>query len=226
MKTGTGTEKIRIIIVDDHGVMRAGLRLLLEMQPDMEVVGEAGDGEMAVQLADEVDPDVVILDLELPVMGGLQAAEKIREVRPMSRILVLTMHEDPSLVRAVMAEGCAGYVVKDALGEELISAIRTVHQGRNYINAPLFSNEVVNNPAERPITAGVSIEELSGRERQVLELLAKGYTNQQIGERLHISPRTVGTYRFRLSEKLGLSTRADIVRYALESGLLRPNIRS
>jgi two-component system response regulator NreC len=220
------TEKIRILIVDDHGVMRAGLRALLETQPDMEVVGEAGDGERAVQMAREIVPDVVVLDLELPGMSGIRATKEIRETCPDTHVLALTMHEDKSFVRAVMAAGGAGYIAKNALGDELVSAIRTVHKERTYINVPYSRKEAESFLDERPegrtAKAGKGIESLSDRERQVLELLAQGYTNQQIGERLHLSTKTIGTYRFRLSEKLGLDTRADIVRFALEIGLLGP----
>lgn len=220
------TGKIRILIVDDHGVMRAGLKALLDAQPDMRVVGEAGDGESAVEMAREINPDVVVLDLELPGMSGIQATQKIRESCPDTHVLALSMHEDRSFVRAVMAAGGAGYVAKNALGDELVSAIRTVHKERTYINVPYSRREadrvLDGRQEDRSGKAGRGIENLSDRERQVLELLAQGYTNQQIGERLRLSAKTIGTYRFRLSEKLGLDTRADIVRFALETGLLGP----
>ncbi len=218
--------EIRVLIVDDHGVMRAGLRSLIDAQTDMVVIGEAKDGVEAVQKALENFPDVVVLDLELPGMSGIQVAEKIIEGCVKTRVLALTMHDDRSFVRQAVAAGATGFVAKEALGDELMSAIRTVHQGRTYINVALSQGEaegILDDPTtEKGTKPATKVEKLSEREQQVLELLAQGFTNQQIGERLHLSPKTIGTYRYRISEKLGLETRADIVHFALKTGILGP----
>lgn len=216
---------IKVMIVDDHGVMRAGLKALISAQSDMVVVGEARDGEEAVAKAVEVSPDVAVVDLELPRMGGIQVIQEILKRCPETRMLALTMHDDQSFVKDVIAAGGTGYVVKDALGDELMVAIRAVHQGRTYINVSISGkgaggllDDGSEGEAEQP---GGAIKSLSDRELQVLELLAQGFTNQQIGKLLHLSPKTIGTYRFRISSKLGLDTRADIVRFALETGILK-----
>jgi DNA-binding NarL/FixJ family response regulator len=219
-------DKMRVMIVDDHGVMRAGLRALIERQPDMEVVAEAGTGEDAVERAREIPLDVVIMDVGLPKMSGVDAIKRILEISPKTRVLALTMYEDEPLVRSVIAAGGKGYVVKSALGDELISAVRAVSQGRFHITSSLstgeFNSFLDGGSGGSASGRGAPAEKLSAREKQVLELLAQGYTNQEIGRTLKISPGTVGTYRFHIYEKLGLNTRADIVRYALESGLLKP----
>ena len=218
---------IRVLVVDDHGVMRAGLKALIEAQNDMEVVGEARDGKEAVAVACEKEPDVVVIDLELPVLNGIDATRLIRKRCHQVRVLALTMHDEQGYVQEVIAAGGTGYVVKDALGDELISAIRAVNQGRTYINVPLSSASADGILSDQPDSASATLnrelEALSEREQQVLDLLAQGFTNQQIGKELHLSPKTIGTYRYRISNKLGLETRADIVRFALETGILKPS---
>jgi DNA-binding NarL/FixJ family response regulator len=214
---------IRVLIADDHGVLRAGLRTLIAAQPDMEVVGEAADGDEAVRRAAELDPDVIVLDVEMPRTGGLTALHRLRSTCPRARVLILTMHDEPTLVRSALEAGASGFVVKEALGDDLLAAVRTVYQGRGYINMSLAAREGAAAPSPQASALpepGRTMSRLSQREHQVLEMLAQGFTNQEIGARLHLSPRTIGTYRSRLNDKLGLRTRADIVRYALESGLL------
>jgi two-component system response regulator NreC len=214
-------EPIRVLIVDDHGVMRAGLQAMISAQADMAVVGCASSGDDALFLAPKARPDVIVLDVEMPGRGGLECMPLLRHACPDARVLVLTMHDDPVLVRRSFEAGASGYVVKEALGDDLLAAIRTVHHGRSYINVSM--------PQDGQATAASALEpagdklvddRLSGRERQVLEMLAQGLTNSEIGKRLHLSPRTIGTYRGRLNEKLGLRTRADIVQFALDSGML------
>jgi len=214
--------RIRVLIVDDHAVLRAGLRMLIGGQPDMEVVGEAADGEDAVQRAPELRPDVVLMDITMPGIGGIRAIEQIRRVCPESRVLVLTMHDVPAYLRSVLAAGASGYVVKRAADSELISAIRGVHRGRTVLD-PALATRVVQGGLRRRSAAAQApgpASVLSQREREVLELVAQGFTNQQIADRLGLSVKTVETYRSRLVEKLGLRSRADLVRYALDSGLL------
>jgi two-component system response regulator NreC len=212
---------IRILVVDDHAVLRAGLRMLLAAQADMDVVGEAADGEAAVAAAVEARPDVALVDITMPGAGGVRAIERIRAASPRTRVLVLTMHDLPAYVRLALAAGAAGYVVKRAADAELLSAIRAVHQGRTVVDPRLVGQLIpVRHRGREPGAAPAS--PLSPRERDVLELVAQGYTNQQIASRFGVSVKTVETHRARLTEKLGLRSRAELVRYALDSGLLAP----
>jgi two-component system response regulator NreC len=212
---------IRILIADDHAVLRAGLRMLIAAQPDMEVVAEAADGQEALRKAVETRPDVVIMDLTMPGSGGIQAIERIRQEVAGTRVLVLTMHDVPAYLRSALAAGASGYVVKRAADAELLSAIRNVHRGRTVLDPTLAVMLVRGGlrKSETPAPPRGSADLLSPREREVLELVAQGYTNQQMADRLGLSVKTVETYRSRLVEKLGLQSRADLVRYALDSGL-------
>ena len=212
---------IRVLIADDHAVLRAGLRMLIGAQPDLEVVGEAADGDAALRKALETRPDVVLMDITMPGSGGLKAIERIREECPKTRVLVLTMHDVPAYLRSALAAGASGYVVKSAADSELLSAIRSVHRGRTVLDPALAATVVQSALGKRAVgsQAGVPVNPLSPREREVLDLVAQGYTNQQIADRLGLSIKTVETYRTRLVEKLGLRSRADLVRYALDSGL-------
>lgn len=215
--------KIRIVIADDHALLRSGLRMLIDAQSDMEVVGEAGDGAEAVQRTQELDPDVLLMDLTMPGTDGMEALTRCRRDCPRSRVLVLTMHDSEHHLRAAIAASAAGYVAKRAADTELLSAIRTVHEGRCYFSAALDAPGTL--PLDPPLPLPLSDTPetlLSRRERQVLEFIAWGHTNQEIADRLHISVKSVETYRTRLGDKLGLRTRADLVRYAMRAGLLRP----
>ena len=213
--------QIRVLIADDHAVLRAGLRVLIGAQPDMDVVGEAADGEEAVQRVAETRPDVALVDITMPGSSGIKAIERIRQTCPATRVLVLTMHDVPAYLRSALAAGATGYVVKRAADSELLSAIRGVHRGRTVLD-PALATAVVQGAIGRKATVGQPggpAGLLSPREREVLDLVAQGYTNQQIADRLGLSVKTVETYRSRLVEKLGLRSRADLVRYALDSGL-------
>jgi len=213
---------IRVFLVDDHAMVRSGLALLIHSQDDMQVVGEAEEAETAVRLVEEHQPDIVVLDLSMPGGGGLKAIDQLREVSPQSRILVLTMHDDYAYMRAAMAAGTAGYVVKTAADRELISAIRTLSQGRTYISLS-FTEGDLESGRDLPVPGNAGTVELSKRERQVLEFVAYGYTSQQIADHLGLSVKTVDGYRARISEKLDLRNRADLVRFALENGVLDPS---
>ncbi len=216
------TDRIRVLIVDDHGVMRAGLHALIERHADLQVVGEAAAGGDALQKVAELSPDVVVMDIGLPDMSGVDAIRRIRASTRAVALVALTMHDDPALVRAVLAAGGSGYVVKTALGDELVSAIRAAHGGGYHISASLSGAALQDVLAGAPSPAvGSAADRRTPREQEVLELLAQGYTNQEIGGKLGLSAGTVGTHRFHIGEKLGLRTRADIIRYALETGLLR-----
>lgn len=212
--------RIRILLADDHAVLRAGLRALITSQPDMDVVGEAGDGDEAARKAATLRPDVAIVDITMPGPGGIKTIERIRRDAPATRVLVLTMHDVPAYLRAALAAGAVGYVVKRAADSELIAAIRDVHRGRTVLDSSLATQVVQSGVRRRPSPGGAAPSPLSPREREVLELVAQGYTNQQIADRFGLSVKTVETYRARLVEKLGLQSRAELVRYALDSGLL------
>jgi DNA-binding NarL/FixJ family response regulator len=220
-------EKIRILIADDHAVLRAGLRILINTQPDMEVVGEAADGSEAVRKAVETEPNVALMDITMPASGGIKAIERIRQECPQTRVLVLTMHDDIAYLRSALAAGGSGYVVKKAADSELLSAIRAVHKGHMFVDLASDRINVQDVLVSRAVKAQTRLgggpkSLLSQREREVLHLVAQGYTNQQVADRLCLSVKTVETYRSRLVEKLELRNRADLVRYALEIGLLGP----
>jgi two-component system, NarL family, response regulator NreC len=204
-------KKIRLLLADDHAILRAGLRMLLDAQPDMVVVGEAADGEEAVLRAAATSPDVAIVDLTMPGLSGVETLQRLRREHPATRLLVLTMHEDPGYARVALAAGAAGHVVKDRESSVLLAAIRSVHQGRPFVQVG----------ADAPVTEipPASAPTLSPRERQVLELLALGHTNREAADVLSLSVKTVETHRARLSDKLGLQSRADIVRHARDLGL-------
>ncbi|MCB1154736.1 MAG: response regulator transcription factor [Deltaproteobacteria bacterium] len=216
---------IRILIVDDHAILRYGLRALFDARADMEVVGEASDTSEAIRQAEATTPDIVLLDLTMPGRSGVQAISEIHKVSPKSRCLILTMHDDPVYLKSVLAAGGAGYVVKKSAHNELLTAIKTVHEGRSYIGLTLPTDglkEVTDIQAARANGGrNGSSPRLSRRERDVLRLVAHGFTNKQIAEKLSISLKTVETYRSRVTEKLGLKHRADLVRYALDLGLLQ-----
>jgi two-component system response regulator NreC len=214
--------KIRVLLADDHAVLRAGLRMLINAQPDMEVAGEASSGEEALRLARELTPDLVLMDISMPGAGGIEATAQIRRDCPKVRVLALTMHDDPAYLRSVLAAGGSGYILKRAADTELLSAIRITHRGETYL-APSLAGAVVQEVLGRRAKKGegdLPGDSLSEREREVLRLVAQGHTNQQVADRLALSVKTVETYRARLMEKLGLKSRADLVRYALSTGLL------
>ena len=217
-------DTIRVMIADDHAILRAGLRSLLALQEDMELIAEAIDGQDAVSKAEQNKPDVLLMDITMPGMNGIEALKHVRNVSPESRVLILTMHDDHAYLRSVLAAGGSGYLVKRAADTELLAAIRTVHQGRSYIDVGLDNNQLQavldNEEQETTDAGGRSLDTLSERERQVLELVALGYTHKEVGEELSVSVKTVETYRSRLSEKLGLRSRAELVKFALDRGLL------
>jgi two-component system, NarL family, response regulator NreC len=206
---------IRVLIVDDHSVVRAGVRLLLEHEEDMEPVGEAADARQALEMARRLTPDVVVMDVVMPGTTGVDAAAEIRHALPDVRILMLSMQDDPSYVRQAFANGATGYVLKEAADAELVTAVRRVASGEQYVHPSLGAKLVGDSgPAKR------DDDPLSDREREVLSLLALGYTNQEIADRLVVSVRTVEAHRAHILTKLRLSTRAELVRYAIDTGLL------
>lgn len=207
--------KIRLLLADDHAILRAGLRMLLEAQPDMTVVAEASDGEEALRRARETRPDVAVVDLTMPGLSGVETLEQMHRECPATRLLVLTMHDDPAYARVARAAGASGHVIKDSESAELLAAIRAVHRGRIFVQVGADAS-----PAGPPASSARA-PALSQRERQVLEMLARGHTNREIAHRLSLSTKTVETHRSRLGDKLGLHTRAELVRLALDLGLIR-----
>jgi two-component system response regulator NreC len=216
--------KIRVLIADDHSLVRAGLKSLIAAQPDIELVAEAANGAQAVEKAIETQPDVVLMDLTMPKYGGISAITSIRQACPRTHVLALTMHDDPSYLRSVLAAGGAGFVVKSAADTELLSAIRAVAQGRTSVYLSMSEQNAQDaftpHTLKDSATSPPAIDLLSAREHEVMALVAQGFTSQEVAERLKLSVKSVETYRARLMQKLGLRKRADLVRLALECGLL------
>lgn len=208
--------RTRVLLADDHAILRAGLAMLVRAQPDLEVVAEAADGVEALEKIRRTKPDVVILDLTMPRMNGFDALREIVREMPETKVLVLTMHDDPAYGRSLLAAGALGYVTKKAADRELLTAIRAVREGRYFVDLTQAHDMLPGLGTRLP----ASRELLSQRERQVLELLARGHTHQEVADRLALSIKTVETYLARLTAKLGLHRRAELVRYALETGML------
>lgn len=205
----------RLLIADDHQILRAGLHKLLEADPNMLVVGEATSGEEAIALSAALSPDVVLMDINMPGMNGLDATCKIFEAGVKTKIIMLTMHEDVELLQACIRAGASGYIVKRAAESELIDAIYAAMRGIVYIHPSLIGSLVT--PTAKPvIPPPASVEPLTVREEEILKFIVKGYTNRQIAEELSISVRTVETHRANLMDKLNLRSRVDLVRYANE----------
>jgi len=218
--------KARIVLADDHPLLRQGLRLVIDAEPDLEVAGESASGEEAIRLVAATRPDVLLLDITMPGGGGIGALEPCRAACAGTRVLMLTMHEDAEYLRVALASGAAGFLLKSAVGSVLLAAIRAVHRGRTYVDPVLAGaalRGVLGAPGRNARQGPAAL--LSPREVEVLGQLALGYTNQEIAARLSVGVKSVETYRARLSEKLGLSGRAELVRYAMENGIVVPEKR-
>jgi two-component system response regulator NreC len=211
----------RILIADDHGVLRAGLRALLDAAPDLKVVGDAADGDEALRLTEELQPDVVLMDISMPGCGGIEATARLRQLKSDIRVLILTFHEDETLLKEAMRAGASGYIVKRAVESELINAIRAVLRGDLYIHSGMTRALLADSSTAGP-RSQMSVEKLTPREMEVLRLVAQGHTNRQIADLLTISVRTVETHRANLMGKLHLESRVELVRYAAEHGLFDP----
>jgi two-component system, NarL family, response regulator NreC len=208
---------IRAVVVDDHAVVRSGIKLLLDREDDIEVVGEAGNAKDAIFRARALKPDVILLDVVMPGQSGIEVLPDLLKEAPDTKVLVLSMQDDPSYVREAFAAGASGYVLKEAADEEVVAAVREIANGRNYVHPALGARMVAAEAQER---AAAEADPLSDREREVLRLLALGHTNQEIAKMLYISVRTAETHRAHIMQKLRLETRAELVRYALAHGLL------
>ncbi len=215
-------EKIRVVLADDHAVLRAGLKALIEDEPDIEVVGEASNGAEAIEVVQHERPDVVVMDIAMPVMNGLEATERIGELGLNTKVLVLTMHAEEQYLFQVLQAGGSGYVLKQSADSELMDAIRSVHRGEAFLypsGVRLLLQAYLK--GDKPVGGKAEHSRLSDREEQVLALTAEGYSNQEIADRLFLSSKTVDTYRQRIMEKLDLHHRSELVRYALDRGLLK-----
>jgi len=208
--------KIRVFLVDDHAVVRAGIRALIEMQADMEVVGEAESAAEALERAEAASPDVAVVDISMPDESGVRVIERLREVSPRTRSLALTMHNDPMYVRAVVEAGGCGYLVKSAAHSDFLQAIRSVYDKRFYLDPSLADDATTESGASS------QAEVLNERERQVLRLVALGYTNREVADKLDLSTKSIEAYRARLRQKLGVQTRAELVQIARDLGLFEP----
>lgn len=213
---------IRLLVADDHGLLRAGLVALLNAESGMTVVGEAEDEHSAVSLTVEKKPDIVLMDISMPDSGGIQATRRIKQLVPESRILILTVHEDKGLMQEAIRAGAMGYILKRAIKSELVNAIQAVMRGELYLHPAMARLLFLQTPPQQPEVRMTPepFEPLTFRETEVLRLIARGYTNSQIGESLHISVRTVEYHRGNLTAKLNLRSRAELMMYAEEKGLI------
>jgi two-component system, NarL family, response regulator NreC len=214
-------DPIRILLADDHAVLRGGLRALLSLEPDMDVIGEAGTGEEAVQRVKTMQPDVVVMDLEMPGMGGFEATRAVAALGLRTRVLVLTSLAEEDHLLEVLEAGGSGFVHKSSADRDLVEAIRTVARDEVFLYPRAAKLLLQGYKRAEDKGEASPLEELSGREREVLTLAAEGFSSAEIGKKLFLSPKTVDTYRARLMQKLGLSHRSELVRFALQTGLLK-----
>lgn len=215
--------RTRVLIAEDHAIVREGIRMILDAEPDFEVVGEAKDGEEAMQLARTLRPDVVVMDISMPHVSGVEATREIKRTLPDTHILILTMHEEESYVFQLLQLGASGYVLKRAAATDLVDAVRAASRGEAFLY-PSVARSVVQDYLDRLRTGEASerYDGLTDREREILVLLAEGLTNAQIADRLYISVKTVQTHRSHIMEKLDLHDRTLLVRYAVRKGLIQP----
>jgi two-component system, NarL family, response regulator NreC len=210
---------IKVLIADDHSIVRAGLRTLIKAEADLELIGEATGGVEAIEKVQLLHPDVLVLDLSMPDLDGLAVTRQLKELKSTCSILILTVHEDEALLREAIKIGSAGYIIKHAADDELISAIRAVHRGEIYVHPKMIRALIrIDSNDEKP---GREVHEtLTGREEEVLKLIVQGYTNRQVADELSISVRTVEGHRANLTEKLGIRSRVELLRYAREKKII------
>lgn len=206
---------ISVLLVDDHRLIRVGLRNILQAQSDIEIAGEAGDGEEAVRLARELRPNVVVLDVNMPGMNGIEATRKLARLEPAPKILIVSVQKQDPVPSRLLEAGAAGYLTKEAAADEILAAVRQVHAGRKYLSADIARELALGN-----LGGASPLSTLSDREMEVLLLVAEGMSLQDIAEKLHVSPKTVATYRYRLYDKLGVANDVELARYALRHGLV------
>jgi two-component system, NarL family, response regulator NreC len=209
----------KILIADDHGIVRAGLRALIHAETEMELVGEASGGYETIELVEKNQPDVLVLDLSMPDLDGIAVTRSLKAKFPGLRILILTLHEDKALLKEAIKAGAAGYILKRAAESELVSAIRTILRGDLYVD-PSLVRTLIGEPRRAAPNSPAATEALTPRETEILKLIVEGNTNRQIGEQLKISFRTVEGHRANIADKLGLHSRVELVRYARDHGML------
>lgn len=212
-------KKIKVLIADDHAVLRSGLKMMLNSQADMVVVAEASHDSETILLSEKHQPDIILLDLTMPEHGGIRAIPKIKKRCPLSKILVLTMHDDDSYLKDVLTVGGNGYILKKAADTDLLSAIRSVYRGENYID-PSMTKHLIFDMFGAGDENKEGNNQLSQRETEVLKYMAHGYTNKQISETIFVSIKTVETYKVRIKKKLNISRRSELIRYAINKGLI------
>jgi len=215
----TAAQPWRLLLVDDHPILRAGLHALLSAQEDFDVVAEAESGETAISLARATNPDLVLLDFSLPGICGAEAARHLKQELPRTRVLAVSVHDEPAIVRRVLDAGADGYLLKRSACDELVTAVRTVVMGMPYLD-PALAGQPTPQSSQRRAPGALKAATLSDREAEVTRLLAQGFTMKEAAQQLSLSPRTLETYRARAMEKLGLKTRADLIRYAMRRGWL------
>jgi DNA-binding NarL/FixJ family response regulator len=209
--------KIKILVVDDHAIMRDGIRALLGLHDDIEIVGEASEGNEAIEKAEELAPDVVVMDIAMPGMDGLEATRRITKKNPKVKVLVLSQHDNKEYILSAIKAGVVGYVPKRALGLELVSAIRAVHQGDSYLY-PSAAAAVIRDYLKGAVKE--PYDRLTAREREILKLIAEGHTSREIADKLFISLKTVLGHRTKIMEKLDLHNRTELIKYAMRKGLV------
>jgi two-component system response regulator NreC len=216
-------DKLRIILAEDHETVREGLKLIVNSQTDMEVIGEANNGSAAIKLARELAPDIVVMDISMPELNGLKATKKLKQVCPQVKVLTLTRHTDDAYLQQLIQAGASGYVLKQSAPTELIRAIHAVSEGKSYLD-PALTNKVMGGYASRAASRrGEKRSDLTDREAEVLRLIAWGYSNKEIGARMDISVKTVEAHKANAMQKMDMRSRIDIVRYAILQGWLQDN---
>jgi DNA-binding NarL/FixJ family response regulator len=219
---GSIMTKIRILLADDHTILRQGLKRILELDPTFEVVGEAGDGREAVKKAEALTPDVVVMDISMPILNGIEATRQIAKALPKTKILILTVHESDQIALEILHAGATGYLLKDTAADELTAAIKAVYRGDSYLS-PSIAKKVISqflDIAKGKVQPEDKFSLLTSREREILQLIAEGYSNKEIADMLYISEKTVKTHRENIMRKLDLHNVAELVKYALQRGII------
>jgi RNA polymerase sigma factor (sigma-70 family) len=213
--------KIRVLVADDHAIIREGLRVMLGNQPDMEVVGVAANGREAIRLVDEKEPDVAVIDISMPELNGIEAISQMLPRHPHIKVIVLSIHETKPYVHRALKAGARGYLIKETAGLEVVDAVRAVYRGERYLSQRIA--DLLTDISFRNLETSMEVsplETLSSREREILQLVAEGKTSQEIAERLSISPKTVDTYRSRLMQKIGVDDMAGLIKFAIQHGVI------